>query len=192
MRYPLPEINDVLREIVDDWIGVSTKNGYRAARVQLINLILEACGMQFPIKDKNLKVWYPIREKYLDNRLKLEDIRCDILRLIDLSQNTPFFDDILKDFMDYMITLSCHLPVGYNKTVIWMTLQTITSLVCILSALRTEQIDNRLEDLEQKAIQFYQGFFLGFYKDKDQEIVYMGANLVEDVIPINVQSKCIL
>nr|XP_011464220.1 PREDICTED: uncharacterized protein LOC101309545 isoform X2 [Fragaria vesca subsp. vesca] len=138
-----------------------------------------ACGMQFPIKDKDLKKEVRDCESLHKEFPNIEVVVrsfCDTL--IRRSQNTPFIDDILKDFMDYMITFSCHLPVGYNKTVIWMTFQTIYEQNKLITAWSI---------WSRKQLSFIQG-----QRPGNSGLVYMGANLMEDFIPINVLSKCIL
>ncbi|PRQ28359.1 putative stromalin conservative domain-containing protein [Rosa chinensis] len=200
MAFPHNDITAISGK-VQSWIRLYKNDHRDAARVELFNLILEACGLEFPkINDKGLVKWYPINKKNLQ-RYHIEDVRCDMIRFIESgvvrdydtlqnefphikvhlqnfchnlvmwSHNEPLFFDTMKDCLDCFTTFSCHLPSGYNKTAIWMALQTVSSLLAIATNLRGKgKIDQDLNDLEQMVIQYYQGFFLRVYKDNDQEI----------------------
>lgn len=62
------------------------------------------------------------------------------------------------EFPDSM--LSSTLPSTHNKSVIWMALQLVTSLITVANKLKVErQVNERqIEWIEQKLILFYNGY----------------------------------
>ncbi|KAL6587876.1 hypothetical protein OROMI_000854 [Orobanche minor] len=91
---------------------------------------------------------------------------------INQSQSELFFLDTLNECMKYSITLSCHLPRGYNEIPIMMALQTMSSLVFIAKAQCDEGMKSGSDFgvLERKMTEFFQGFFLWICNNEEEEI----------------------